>query len=270
MIDLHTHTHFSDGEHAPAALVDLAQKTGIHILAVTDHDTLDGIAQAKEAAKGKGLEIVPGIELSTQFNGREVHLLGHFVDPSNASLLAVCQHMQTARKQRMEGMLKKLEELHISLAIEEVAALSPQGRFSRSHLAQALVKKGICKNVYAAFELYLKAGKPAWLPLTQTSTMQAIAWVHQAKGTATLAHPSVSQFSTQDIEELCQHGLDGIEANHPEHSFEECKHWTFVANHFRLVCTGGSDFHGKHSHRNLGCMQTSHAQFLALKMRCPL
>jgi predicted metal-dependent phosphoesterase TrpH len=269
MIDLHTHTHFSDGEHAPSHLVGLAQKQGIHILAITDHDTLDGIAQAQEAAKNTSLEIVPGIELSTQFKGREVHLLGHFVESSNARLLEVCQHMQTARERRMEGMLQKLEALHIPLSMDEVVALSPQRRFSRSHLAQALVKKGFCKNVYAAFELYLKAGKPAWLPLTQTSTMEAIAWVHQAKGTATLAHPSVNHLNEEDIAELCQHGLDGIEADHPEHSWTERNRWKTIAHRFQLVSIGGSDFHGKHTHRALGCMPTSESEFFALKMRCP-
>jgi len=269
MIDLHTHTYFSDGEYAPALLVELALKQGIYILAVTDHDTLDGISEAQEAAKNKTLQIVTGIELSTQFKGREVHLLGHFIDPTDTTLLAVCQRMQTARKQRMEGMLQKLEELHISLAMEEVVALSPQGRFSRSHLAQALVQKGVCKNVYSAFELYLKAGRPAWLPLTQISTTQAIAWVHQAKGTATLAHPSVNNLNEEDVQELCEHGLDGIEANHPEHSLAERKRWKAVAHRLQLVCVGGSDFHGKHTNRALGCMPTSKAEFLALKMRCP-
>jgi len=269
MIDLHTHTHFSDGEHAPTQLVELAQQRGIRILAITDHDTLDGIAEAREAAKNKGLHIVPGIELSTQFKGREVHLLGHFVDPSHAKLLTVCQHMQSARKQRMEGMLKKLEELHISLSMEEVLALSPQGRFSRSHLAQALVQKGICKNVYVAFELYLKAGKPAWLPLTQTSTTEAIAWLHQAKGTASLAHPSVSHLNEEDIEALFHHGLDGIEADHPEHSWAERNRWKTMAHRLQLVTLGGSDFHGKHTQRTLGCMPTSEAEFLALQRRCP-
>jgi predicted metal-dependent phosphoesterase TrpH len=176
--------------------------------------------------------------------------------------------MQTARKQRMEGMLKKLEALHIPLTLEEVAALSPQGRFSRSHLAQALVRKGICKNTYAAFELYLKAGKPAWLPLTQTSTIEAISWVHQAKGTATLAHPSVSLLEEEDIGVLSRHGLDGIEACHPEHSLAERNRWKSIAHRLQLVPIGGSDFHGKHTHRVLGCMPTPHADFLALKMRC--
>jgi predicted metal-dependent phosphoesterase TrpH len=169
----------------------------------------------------------------------------------------------------MEGMLEKLEELHISLALEEVAALSPQGRFSRSHLAQALVRKGICKNAYSAFELYLKAGRPAWLPLTQTSTMEAIVWLHQAKGTATLAHPSVSNLNEEDVEELSHHGLDGIEANHPEHSLAVRNRWKSIAHCLQLVSIGGSDFHGKHTSRALGCMPTSDAEFLALKMRCP-
>jgi len=269
MIDLHTHTHFSDGEHAPALLVELALQRGIRILAVTDHDTLDGIAEAQEAATNKPLRIVPGIELSTQLNGREVHLLGHFVDATSTALLAACQHMQTARRQRMEGMLKKLEELHIPLRMEEVLALSPQGRFSRSHLAQALVRKGICKNVYSAFELYLKAGKPAWLPLTQTSTAEAIAWLHQAKGTATLAHPSVSHLDEEDVEALFHHGLDGIEANHPEHSLTERNKWKAMAHRLQLVTIGGSDFHGKHTNRTLGCMPTSEAEFLALERRRP-
>ncbi|MCL2625349.1 MAG: PHP domain-containing protein [Cystobacterineae bacterium] len=269
MIDLHTHTHFSDGEYAPAALVDLALKTGIRVLAITDHDTLDGIAEAQEAAKNTGLEIVPGIELSTQYEGREVHLLGHFVDANNANLLAVCRHMQTARERRMEGMLQKLKALNIGLSMEEVAALSPKGRFSRSHLAQALVKKGVCKNTAAAFELYLKAGKPAWLPLTQTSTMEAIAWVHQAKGTASLAHPNVSQLEAKDVEALCLHGLDGIETDHPEHSLAERKRWRGVAQRLQLVPIGGSDFHGKHSNRSLGCMPSSPEEFMALKGRYP-
>ncbi|MCL2179101.1 MAG: PHP domain-containing protein [Proteobacteria bacterium] len=269
MIDLHTHTHFSDGEHAPTSLVQLAQKMGIRVLAITDHDTLDGIAQAQTAAKGTGIEIVPGIELSTQYEGREVHLLGHFVDTTNTTLLAVCQQMQIAREQRMEGMLQKLETLHISLSKEEVAALSPQGRFSRAHLAQALVKKGVCKNTFSAFELYLKAGKPAWLPLTQISTMQAIAWVHQAHGTASLAHPNVSHLEAKDVEALCLHGLDGIETDHPEHSATERKQWRQVAQRLQLVSLGGSDFHGKHSNRPLGCMSTSPEEFLALQMRRP-
>jgi len=269
MIDLHTHTYFSDGEYAPALLVDLAQKQGIHILAITDHDTLDGIAEAQEAAKNTKLHIVPGVELSTQFQGREIHLLGHFVEPDNATLLAVCRHMRTAREQRMAGMLQKLEALHISLSMEEVAALSPQGRFSRSHLAQALVQKGFCKNVYSAFDLYLKAGRPAWVPLTQTSTQEAIAWVHQAKGTATLAHPGVSNLSEEDVEALSGHGLDGLETHHPEHSWTERNRWKALAHRLQLVSIGGSDFHGKHAHRALGCMQTSEAEFLALKMRRP-
>ena len=107
------------------------------------------------------------------------------------------------------------------------------------------------------------------MPLTQASTMEAIEWVHQAKGTATLAHPSVSELREEDIEELSGHGLDGIEAHHPEHSWTERTRWKALAHRLQLVCVGGSDFHGKHANRALGCMQTSEAEFLALKRRCP-
>lgn len=244
MIDLHAHSHASDGQLAPAELVRLAHQQGVTSLALTDHDTVAGIAEAAATAQALGIELVPGIEVSASFNGREVHILGHFVDPANARLASYGEEMRAARVARIEAMLDRLESLGVSLTLEKVSAFSGGYNLGRPHLARALVAYRFCHSMREAFDRYIGNGRPAYVEHRELSSADAIELIHGAGGVATLAHPFSSRLSLADVERLAGEGLDGIEANHPEHNEGDRGKLVKLAYRLELVPTGGSDYHG--------------------------
>ncbi len=245
MIDLHSHTSASDGQHPPAEQVALAAAAGVKVLAVTDHDTVAGLGACADAAAALGLRLVPGIEVSALHNRREVHVLGHFVDPASPRLQAYVTQLGGERERRMEAMVEKLEAMGVPVKLEQVRALAGDAPLTRPHLARVLVELRVCSSTREAFDRFLGDGRPAWVPRFELSVSDAVALIHAAGGTATLAHPGSSRVNRLEVETMAAAGLDGIEALHSDHPPSQQELFRGWADALGLECTAGSDFHGE-------------------------
>jgi predicted metal-dependent phosphoesterase TrpH len=245
VIDLHSHTTASDGQHSPAELLSLAASAGVTALAVTDHDTVAGLGEAAEAARAHGIELVPGIELSAFVLKREVHILGHFVRPDFAELASFAARLRVEREQRMVRMVEQLRRLGFPIRMEEVRAVAGAAQLGRPHLARVLVERGWCVDVKEAFDRFLGSGKAAWVERFKLEGEDAIRLIHRAGGTATVAHPGSSKLERHEIRQLAKAGLDGLEALHSDHNPSVREKYLGIAKELDLVPTGGSDFHGE-------------------------
>ncbi len=248
MIDLHTHSTASDGTFEPSELVILAKNTGLKALALTDHDTTEGLKSAYETALDIGLPFVCGVEISVKFSGPgHFHLLGYFLKPEVPELKDTLERLQKARDERNKKMVEKLQALGISISMEELREVA-KGEIGRPHIANLLVKKGVVKSFEEAFEKYLKKGAPAYVPKALLSPQEAIELVLKAKGIPVLAHPVTLKLNYLELKnylkELKDFGLMGIEAYYTEHSPEFTKVLLEYAKEFGFLVTGGSDFHG--------------------------
>ncbi|MFN7132198.1 MAG: PHP domain-containing protein [Myxococcales bacterium] len=269
MIDLHSHSLASDGQHSPTELVRLAAAAGVTHLALTDHDTVAGIDEARRAADAAGIELIAGIEISASLEKREVHILGHFVDPGHPQLAAFGERMRRERVARIEAMIVKLRRLDVAVSLDDVLPFSGGTNLGRPHLARALVARRYCRDLREAFDRYLGNGRPAYVEHQEFTTREAIALVHEAGGTATIAHPLPSRLAQPHLEKLAKEGLDGVEADHPEHT--EAQRGSLVKTAYKLgmVPTGGSDFHGEAvtPDRRPGCGRTKSKDLEALRAR---
>jgi predicted metal-dependent phosphoesterase TrpH len=241
--DLHLHTNLSDGTFTPEELVDQAQKHALACIALTDHDTVEGCVRAAAACVPAGIEFIPGTELTAEHDDTEVHLLGYFLDTQNPMLLAEISKFQSVRKQRIHEMVSRINELGVPLQVEAVFTLANCESPGRPHVARALVKAGLVRNLDEAFERFLKKGRPAWVPKSKMSARQGVDLIHQAGGLAVMAHPGLNR--TDDIiPALVAAGLDGIECFHSKHSTSMSARYVEMAETFDLLVTGGSDCHG--------------------------
>jgi 3',5'-nucleoside bisphosphate phosphatase len=254
VIDLHSHTTASDGQHSPEELLAMAAAAGVTVLAVTDHDTVAGLAAAKEAAQARGVELVPGIELSAFVHGREAHILGHFLRPDDPDISRFADRLRTEREQRMEQMVEKMRQLGFPVRMEDVYAIADRAHLGRPHLARVLVEKGWCVDTKEAFDRFLADGRPAWVDRYRLDGADAIRLIRNAGGTATLAHPGTSKMNRYEIETLAKAGLAGLEVLHSDHHPSVREKYLTLAQEFDLVPTAGSDFHGEKvaPGRNLG------------------
>jgi 3',5'-nucleoside bisphosphate phosphatase len=241
--DLHLHTSFSDGTWTPEELVLQAQKSGLSCIAVTDHDTVEACARAAAACAAVKMEFVPGAELTAEHEDTELHVLGYFLDTGNQKLLAEIAKFQAVRQSRIYEMVARVNELGVPLKAESVFALANCKSPGRPHVARAMVKAGYVKNLDEAFERFLKKGRPAWVPKSKISALEAIELVHQAGGIAVMAHPGLNRTDSV-IPALVAAGLDGIECFHTKHSTAMSEHYLEIADRFHLLVTGGSDCHG--------------------------
>ncbi len=269
LIDLHSHTRHSDGQYTSQELLALAAAAGIGVLAVTDHDTVSGIAEARAAALGVGLRLVPGIELSADFHGREVHILGHLLDPESAALLELSQGLLDERRERMERMVAKAQAEGLKISLDEVIAQSGGDNLGRPHLAHVLVAKGYASSMKEAFSRWLADDRPLHVERRKMSAAAAIALVHRAGGTASLAHPGANRVSQQELKTLSEAALDAVEANHPEHVPSQVAAYERWAGALGMLITGGSDFHGPRVQpdRKLGDRYLDADRFAALEAR---
>jgi predicted metal-dependent phosphoesterase TrpH len=245
MIDLHSHTTASDGQHPPAEQVGLAAAAGVTVLAVTDHDTVAGLEACDAAARSLGLRLVPGIEISAVHNRREVHVLGHFIDPTSPRLVAYIEQLAGERERRMEAMVKKLVAIGVPVTLAQVRAYAGDAPLTRPHLAGVLVDLRVCTSTKEAFQRFLGDGRAAWVPRFELPSADAIALIHAAGGTATIAHPGSSRVNRLEVEELAKSGLDGLEAIHSDHPPSQQDLFRGWAQALGLECTAGSDFHGE-------------------------
>lgn len=241
--DLHLHTQFSDGTFTPEELVLHAQKNGLAGIALTDHDTVEGCARAATAAAAVQMEFIPGAELTAEHNDVEVHILGYFLDSQNQVLLAEIAKFQAVRQQRIHEMVARINALGVPLSVEAVFALANCKSPGRPHVARTLVKSGLVRNLEEAFERFLKKNRPAWVPKSKMSALEAVELIHQAGGLAVIAHPGLNR-SDEIIPDLVAAGMDGIECFHTKHSTRMSERYLMIADQYHLLVTGGSDCHG--------------------------
>ena len=254
-VDLHAHTTFSDGLLTPEALVARAIDKHLAALAVTDHDTVEAIPRARAAAAGH-LELVPGIEMSTAFEGADLHILGYYINPEHGPLLERLVGFQEERRRRTQAIVERLRALGVPVELEEVLELAGPGVIGRPHVAEAMVRAGLVADFDDAFERYLGAQAPAYVPRPAFSPGEAIALIHSADGVSVLAHPG-SQMPDSVIERLQGFGLRGLEVWHPQHGGTTVRRFLALAQRLDLLTTGGSDFHGEHRSLDLGDIPVS-------------
>ena len=245
--DLHMHSTASDGVYTPEALMNLAADLGCTHVALTDHDSTAGIPLALEAAKRRGMQLIPGVELSCGAQ-KEIHVLGYGFDPENAALRAFCEARVAQRVARMEAMVQRLCELGKPIEMKRVRELA-RGVIARPHMARAMVEAGYVTSVADAFDRYLKPGRPAYVPKEDVKVAEAVRLIAQAGGIAVLAHPMELKMGETQLESLIgewrAQGLSGVEVYHPS---AQNNHAAFLHNLARregMLVTGGSDFHGE-------------------------
>ncbi|MBN1369349.1 MAG: PHP domain-containing protein [Dehalococcoidaceae bacterium] len=244
-IDLHLHTNASDGRFTPAQLVDIAYDRGLKIIAVTDHDTVDGIEPALEQAeKYPALALIPGIEMSTYAPGCEVHLLGYFIDYTHPKLVSFCTRMRSDRIDRARAMVSKLKGLGVDIEWEHVERIAGESNIGRPHIAMALLERRCISVFEEAFELYLGYGKPAYVERFKITPQEAAKLITECGGLPVLAHPMTVDNYPAVIADLCAAGLEGLEIYYKDFTREERQNLLRIAEKMNLVATGGSDYHG--------------------------
>lgn len=243
-IDLHVHTAASDGNLTAEEVVALALKVGLSAIAVTDHDSVEGVAPALAAAAGTSLRVVPGVELSSSAGELDAHILGYFIDHTDRRLLSTLASLRSTRLVRAEAMVERLAAAGYEITIEQVMALADHhGAVGRSHVARALVDSGQVDTVARAFRELIGRGGRFYVSKPLATPKQAVETIRAAGGVAVLAHPGINGTEIL-LDELVAYGLGGIEVYHMEHTAEQRDHFARIAAERGLIATGGSDFHG--------------------------
>ncbi|WP_342668065.1 PHP domain-containing protein [Vulcanibacillus modesticaldus] len=243
--DLHTHSTASDGLHEPSENVKFAKKVGLAAIGITDHDSVSGIDEAIEIANQLGIEVVPGIEMSTVEKGQDIHILGYFVNYKDKEFLRSLDELLKVRERRNEMMVEKLNELGIDITIKEVVAKVRRkgAKPGRPHIGEVLLDKGIVSTMEEAFDLYLGKKGKAFVNPIRISPEEGIEIIKKAGGVPVLAHPGVYDDDEMVIR-LIKYGLGGIEAYHPDHDQAGERKYQEMAERYRILATAGSDFHG--------------------------
>jgi len=249
-VDLHTHSTASDGTLGPADLVRLAWERGLQAVALTDHDTIDGLAEAVAAGAELGIEVIPGVEISARHPGGSMHILGYFLDYQNARLSERLAVLKQARKDRNPQILAKLNALGIPLTMEQVERFSGGGQIGRPHIARALFEAGYVRSLQEAFDLYLGNQGKAYVSKFRFPPEEALGMIRDAKGVPVLAHPFTLGLEDpallrEKLMSLKALGLAGVEVYYPEHSPEQEALCLSLARELGLLISGGSDFHGE-------------------------
>lgn len=242
-VDMHTHSVFSDGIYSPSKLVDYAIQKGLSGIAITDHDTVDGIEEAKKRANiYEDFIIIPGVELSAEYNNEEVHILGYMINYKTKYLLNILQRLQETRSNRVIKMIDKLKKIGIKANYEDVVKIAGDGAIGRPHIARYLVQNGYVQTIGEAFIKYLAKGAPAYVPKHKLTPACAIDIIRKAGGVPVAAHPGLLKSETI-LNYLIDIGIDGIEVYHPKHTAEQSEKYLKLAQKYNLFITGGSDFH---------------------------
>ncbi len=248
MIDLHMHSTFSDGSLTPTQLVHAASEINLMAIALTDHDTIDGVPEFMAAETEMNIERIPGVELSAEFGPGTMHILGYYMDIQNAELRSKLEWIRKKREGRNELILERLNELGIKLTWNEVAAYAGSDVVGRPHFAQAMIAHGYVKSKQEVFDKYLAKGKKAYVDRARLSQKDCIKLIKNAGGVAILAHPITLKLSNTKqktlIEELVSYGLDGIECYYSEYSPRVHEKICGLTKQLGLLMSGGSDFHG--------------------------
>jgi hypothetical protein len=277
--DLHLHTVYSDGVYTPETLVAAARERELRTIALTDHDSVDGVEPARRAARDAGLEscavpgalsVIAGAEFGVPVadeGDEEIHLVGLFLDVESSALQEALRRNRTQRKQRVMEMIEKLNRIGVTVRTEEVLSLAALGNVTRRHLARALVQAGRVRSVGAAFKRWLRPGSPAFVPRAGAPAAETIALIHSAGGLAIMAHPGRT-LRDDEIPALAKAGLDAIEVYCPDHSASQELHYLKLAAQHGLLAGAGSDCHGDRNGRILiGKVRLDEDQLEALRAR---
>lgn len=269
MIDLHLHTTASDGLCEPAVLVDLAWRAGIRTMSVTDHDTIAAVPDVESAARASGIAFVPGIEITAVHDGRDVHVLGYFIRAEDAALAQFLERQRADRVRRVGAMADKLAAMGKPINRDALLASRPKGRsLGRPLVAKALVKAGYVLDTRQAFDQLIGEGKPAFIPRCGPSPADVIGIINRAGGIASLAHPGLLKRDDL-IPDMIDAGLTAVEAFHSEHDAATTEHYLAFADHYRILVSGGSDYHGEKERRKaaFGTIGLPQDRFEQLKAR---
>lgn len=249
IIDLHVHSNASDGTLTPTRLVAEAKKAGLSAFALTDHDTTDGVAEAKAAAEAAGIELVPGVELSTEYEGKEIHVLGLYIDITNEALQKHMADFRDSRDNRNVYMLEKLRAEGFDITMEALETMFPDAVITRAHVARYLLDKGYIPDIKTAFSEYIGEGCRCYVGRPKVTPMDAVDYILEAGGTPVLAHPVVYHMDRPQLKkmiaEMKAHGLVGMEAVYSENTPADEQDYKALAREEGLLITGGSDFHGE-------------------------
>jgi predicted metal-dependent phosphoesterase TrpH len=269
LIDLHMHTTASDGRLSPSDLVARVASAGLTTISITDHDTVAGLAEVRQHAAARGIAVVPGIEVTSVHDQRDVHILGYFFDEFDRELARFLERQRSQRIDRARAIAERLARLGCPIDVEgliERAAVTPGASVARPRIARALMDAGHVSSVQEAFDRYLASGQPAFVPRTGASPETVIAAIHAAGGLASFAHPGVTR-KPELLEALAASGLDAIEVYHSDHTIEMQEHALATARRMNLAVSGGSDHHGESDRRPLGAVTLPEADFNELAAR---
>jgi len=241
--DLHMHTLFSDGTFTAKQIVMEAEASGICAISITDHDSVGAVLPSVEEAKEKNIEVLSGVELSAEYDGMEIHILGYLIDCGNKAFLEKLEFLRNVRVERIYRITEKLKSIGVTLDAEKVFAVSGLGTVGRLHVARAMVKEGIAASIYEAFAKYIGDKGPAYVANFRLTPEEAIKIIKEANGIPVLAHPYC--LNRDDlIPMFVDFGLMGLEVYYPEHTQSMINYYLGIAKNFGLLVTGGSDFHG--------------------------
>ncbi len=250
MIDLHTHSRYSDGSDSPTDIIRLAHQAGCSYVALTDHDRLDGIKEAADEASKIGIGFIPGVEISCIFDNGTLHLLAYFLNPTDGPLQDRLTGMQEARTKRNLEMAEKLQQNGIPITWEELMEEAGGPNLGRPHFAAVMVRKGIVPSIQEAFDTYLAKGKPFYVPKVQITTPEAIRLTKESGAVPVIAHPSTLGLTPTKLEsylrEMKAFGLAGVESYYARYTRQERAGMASIAESVGLVATGGSDYHGSY------------------------
>jgi hypothetical protein len=243
LIDLHLHSSYSDGALSPAELVARAREAGVAVLALTDHDCVRGVPEAREACREHGVTFIPGVELGVGLGADDIHILGYGIDARSRALQAVLDRLASERLDRMERMLAALKRLGVAVTLEQVQAETGGGVVGRLHLASTLLRLGHVSSHAEAFQRWIGSGRPAYVPRRMLSLREAIDVVQENGGVAVMGHPGLTR-RDELIEYLVRLGIRGLEVYHPKHDYVDVARYLKMCAKFDLFATGGSDYHG--------------------------
>lgn len=250
--DLHIHTNYSDGQYSTEEVIKLAKSAGLDIISITDHDSVDAISEAIQLGRKYGIEVIPGLEISSDFLDNDVHILAYFIDHTSKELEEYLTFFRTERLKRANRIINKLNSIGFSISIEDVIKVAGGSSIGRPHIAKAMLEKNLVSNFYEAFNKYIGKGCIAYEKKVHLSPQSACKIINDAGGLSFLAHPN--NMDDNLIQILIDSGIDGIEVFHPSHCYDRIKYFKGIVDEYFLLESGGSDFHGgdKNDESNLG------------------
>lgn len=267
--DLHLHTNYSDGMLSPVQLIDMSAKAGIPIISITDHDNVNAISEAVEYGSTRNVQVIPGVEISADVNGQEIHILGYFIDHRNKMFGEFLENTRRLRQERNVKIVEKLNSLGSKISFETITENAGEHiSVGRPHIAIELNKEGFVNSYYDAFHKYIGDGKPAYVKKPNPTVKEVVNLISEIGGLSFIAHPG--KIVRDDVLlKIIEDGIDGIETIHPSHSKDDVEYFTGAAAEHFLLTSGGSDFHGgvKNDGRNFGKFYVSSTEVTNMKRR---